>query len=128
MPTNPKPRRSRIARPPADSSCTRTRTVTRGSLVLTVWSCSAPHAGRAGTARSLSLASIVTRIGGRRWCFFFVSLAESSGDDVGCPRPGYWSESIDRGADWPPGRAVGPYDTFAHALEDARFGVAVGVW
>ncbi len=129
MPTNPKPRRPRkLSGPPADSTCTRSRTVTHGALVLTVWSCSEPRTGHPGAARSLRLASVVKRIGGRSWRFFFVSRAEASGGDVRCARPGYWFEALDRGADWPLRSPVGPYETFVRALEDARFGVAVGVW
>lgn len=131
MPTDRRRRAAKIlSLPPAVASGTTSRTVTRGTVQLTVWSCPSAESGESlGAPRRVVLAPpLVKNIGGRSWRFFFVSLAEVEQQAAAYGQPGYYFEAMDPRVEWPMVGAIGPYESLEQALEEARFGAAIGVW
>jgi hypothetical protein len=127
----PSQRKSRVAkklaRPAADASCTKTRTVTRGTVPLDVWSCSSPRFGEPlEEPRQIGVAPVVKKIGRRLQRFFYVSRADAEHEDADYTESGWWFEAVNPDPLWVSDDAIGPYATIDEAIDDARLGAAAG--
>jgi hypothetical protein len=69
MPSSRKSRAAKPARPAADATCRKSRTVTRRKVQLDVWTCSAPQPGEPldRDLPPVKMAPIVWRVGRRNW-------------------------------------------------------------
>lgn len=129
MPSRPKqPRRvAKVSRPVADATCTKSRTVRRGSVPLDVWTCSAPRVGEPlEEAPRVSLAPEVVKVGRRNWKFWYVSGAEAKRDDALVREPGWYFSAATPNPEWINNDSVGPYRSFDEALQDLVLGLASG--
>jgi hypothetical protein len=128
MPSPRKPRAAKtLLRPAADSTCRKTRTVTRGRVQLDVWSCSAPTPGAPlDDPPCVRWVPEVVKVGRRNWMLWYASRAECEGDDALVSEPGWYFNAARPNPEWINNAPVGPYCSSDEALDDLVLGQASG--
>jgi hypothetical protein len=127
MSSTKKPRATKLLRPAADASCTLARTVDRSGLSLGVWSCSSPSPGEPlDTSPQLRLAPTFEKVGRLLHRFFYVTRADTAGDNAAYREPGWYFEPVNPKYRWGTGEN-GWYRTLDAAIADARWGASEGL-
>jgi hypothetical protein len=120
MPSSRKSRAAKPARPAADATCRKSRTVTRRKVQLDVWTCSAPQPGEPldRDLPAVKMAPIVWRVGRRNWRLWYISGAEAESGYAPASQPGWYFRAVNPDPAWISNDPVGPYRSFKDALDD----------